>query len=103
MEIHTSRVTSPLGALHLLCSKQALIGLAFDENREQTLVDLRRHAPHVRLVAGVAPAFVTKPLADYFKGKPLALTKIPAQPFGTSFQGGGYMSTIFSIVSVRLF
>jgi len=86
MTITMTELSSPLGDLRLARCNDAVVGLAFADGWERVEEFLaRRFGSGFRTRAGDAPE-VADALRRYFDGDLHAVTRLPLDPGGTSFQ-----------------
>lgn len=85
MKLAYTKLTSPVGTLHVLSGSEGLCALAFDDRWDQELRVLRARFGEVEL-RGRVPAELTRPIRAYVRGDLSAIDEIPVDPGGTPFQ-----------------
>jgi len=84
MDLHLTRIGSPLGPLLLVHDGVSLRALEFEDNRARMLRALERHYGAVSLTNGWYR--FASALESYFAGDVTAPDKIRVEPAGTEFQ-----------------
>jgi methylated-DNA-[protein]-cysteine S-methyltransferase len=86
MKLKTATVRSPVGDIFFVVKDETLVGLVFDDHRDELCAELRRRYGDFELVPARDPAGVTARLRRYLDGDLRALDDITVETGGTRFQ-----------------
>ena len=81
-----SKISSPIGALHVIANGPALVALDFEGFEDRMMRLLNRRFPRSSLTPGVSPPKVVSALESYFSGDLSALDTLEVYWGGTPFQ-----------------
>src|SRR5258708_9659938 len=86
MNLRMDEIETPIGALRLVASEEALCAVGFVDRWDRLLRALEQRFGEVRLLRERNPAGVSARLIAYFAGELPALDGLPVETGGTSFQ-----------------
>jgi methylated-DNA-[protein]-cysteine S-methyltransferase len=86
MNLRMDEIETPIGALRLVASGEALCAVGFVDRWDRLLRALEQRFGEVRLLRERNPAGVSARLIAYFAGELPALDGLPVETGGTSFQ-----------------
>src|SRR5260370_4786556 len=86
MNLRMDEIETPIGALRLVASEDALCAVGFVDRWDRLLRALEQRFGEVRLVRERNPAGASAGLIAYFAGELPALDDLPVQTGGTAFQ-----------------
>ena len=86
MELHMTRVPSPIGLVLLVSDGSSLVSLDFEGYEDRLHALLAKRYGAYRLIEGSDPLGLSGRIDAYFAGELRALDDIPIEPGGTAFQ-----------------